>query len=63
VVARKVLARGINGTVKVTLERDGVRAHAAFRTVDQERSSRPAQNEPDRFLFRDHYAFEVAAYR
>ncbi|HVS12364.1 MAG TPA: hypothetical protein VMV46_00435 [Thermoanaerobaculia bacterium] len=63
VVARKVLARGVNGTVKVTLERDGVRAHAAFRTVALERASRPALREPDRYLFRDHYGFEVAAYR
>ena len=63
VVAQKVLARGVNGTIKVTLERDGVTAHAAFRTVDFEQRWRPASSGPDRYLFRDHYAFEVAAYR
>jgi hypothetical protein len=63
IVARKVLARGINGTLKVTLEQDGVTAHAAFRTVDFEQRSRPGSRGPDRYLFRDHHTFEVAAYR
>ncbi|HVS63548.1 MAG TPA: hypothetical protein VMT85_08600 [Thermoanaerobaculia bacterium] len=63
IVGQKVLTRGVNGTIKVTLERDGVLAQAAFRTVDLEQRSRPGIKGPDRYLFRDHHAFEVAAYR
>jgi hypothetical protein len=64
VVDKEKAGRGIGGVVKLTLERDGVSVHAAFRTVEVERSSmRSSGSVLDRHLFRDHYAFEVAAYR
>jgi hypothetical protein len=64
VVERKQVGRGIGGVLKLTLERDGVTAHAAFRSVDVERSNmRSGGTIVDRHMFRDHYSFEVAAYR
>jgi hypothetical protein len=64
VVAREDAGRGVGGVLRITLERDGVTARAAFRSVDVERSSgRTSSSAPDRHLFRDHYAFELAAYR
>lgn len=58
VVASRELTEGINRPLKVTLEQDGVRVHAIFRTVDEER-----RDGGKRFGgFRDRYVYEVAAY-
>jgi hypothetical protein len=64
VVAREEVGRGIGGVLRVTLERDGVAARAAFRTIQIERSSgQRSSTMPDRHAFRDDFAFELAAYR
>ena len=62
VVAKKRLTTGINRTLKVRLEDDGVAVNAVFRTVDQRRdrikiSGRFYRN------FHDSYIYECAAYR
>ena len=44
VVEREDAGRGIGGVQKITLERDGVALHAAFRTIDVERSSARTSN-------------------
>jgi hypothetical protein len=63
IVASKRLVEGIAGTRKLTLERDGVRVHAAFRTVDEGELAGAAARRAEFALFRDFYGFEVAAYR
>lgn len=55
VVKSKVLSSGSTKPLKVLLEKDGVRAHAVFRSVD-------VSNGGGRQQFRDSYLFEVAAY-
>lgn len=55
-VAKRELDSGTTKPWKVTLERDGVRAHAIFRHVDVRRDRRSVRE------FRDSYLFEVAAY-
>ena len=60
-VTWKEIGEGINRTRRVTLELDGVRANAVFRTVDRGRRD----HTPMRSLkaaFHDSYVFEVAAY-
>lgn len=59
IVASEVLASGSTRPLKVTLERDGVRAHAIFRTVDR-RIRRGSLGYGK--TFRDSYRFEVAAF-
>jgi hypothetical protein len=62
VVTRKTLNEGINHEQKLLLERDGIQAHAIFRTVHLElRRRRIAGRYYVRFL--DDYAHECAAYR
>jgi hypothetical protein len=62
VVSRKTLGEGINHEQKLLLERDGIQAHAIFRTVHVElRRRRVAGRYYVRFL--DDYAHECAAYR
>ena len=57
VVARRPIGSGINETWRLTLELEGERTDAAFRTGDTEyRTTDPRRR------VRDHYAFEVAAY-
>ena len=61
VVAEKPVGRGVAGVLKLTLEHEGVRFHAAFRTLD--RSEREAPRSPGvRTTFRDSHLFELAAY-
>ena len=62
VVESEVINSGINRPLKVTLERDGVKAHAVFRTVAVE--DRNKQGPGGKFFrnFRDHHDFECAAY-
>lgn len=61
VIASERLGEGINRPLKLTLERDGVRRHAIFRTVEQRVHGSPTGSVHRRF--RDSYRFEVAAYR
>jgi hypothetical protein len=64
VVAHERVGRGVGGVLRLRLERDGTALHAAFRTVQIERSStRSSASVPDRHLFRDDFTFELAAYR
>jgi hypothetical protein len=62
VVDQRDIGIGVNRSQKVTLERDGVQVHAAFRRVDIRRQN---QRVGDRFyrLFADSYLFECAAYQ
>lgn len=63
VVGKKVLTSGITRPYKLTLELDGVRAHAIFRTVNENPPAGAGLQVPrgtDRP--RDCYLFEVAAY-
>ncbi len=61
VVAEEPIYTGINRSLKLLLERDGVRAHAIFRSVNV----RLPRDRPDRrgaAAPRDSFAFECAAY-
>ncbi len=62
VVERRELATGTSKPVKLLLERDGVRAHAIFRTVDVRGFNINQQARHDSLLT-DSYLHEVAAYR
>ena len=62
VVETKVLSGGINKPIRLTLERDGIRARAIFRTVDVSRASNNTTIERQYPSFRDRYIYEVAAY-
>jgi hypothetical protein len=63
VVETRSLSEGITHAQRLTLERNGVRAHAVFRTVhtqDPLDAFSRGRREP---AFRDFYGFEPAAYR
>lgn len=60
-VAWREIGEGINRTRKVTLELNGIRANAVFRTVDRGRQERPTTR-TRRTAFHDSYVFEVAAF-
>ena len=62
IVATKTLSQGINKSQKLTLEKDGVTAHAVFRTVSVEHKQGASRSHPSRNTFRDSYIFEKAAY-
>jgi hypothetical protein len=62
VVETKVLSGGINKPVRLTLERNGIRARAIFRNVDVSRTSNSSAVERQYPSFRDSYIFEVAAW-
>ncbi|MCG6928464.1 MAG: hypothetical protein LJF30_24525 [Acidobacteria bacterium] len=61
-MSRRTLEEGINHEQQLLLERDGVRAHAIFRTVDRElrRTRRPDGRYYARWV--DRYTGECAAY-
>jgi hypothetical protein len=61
VVERVPVDVGINGIDRLLLEKDGVRLHAGFRNVDVHRRGQRVGKEMY-MVFRDHYAFECAAY-
>ena len=61
VIDSEVITGSINRPRKLTLEKDGVQAHAIFRTVSVERDKMDNVQEHARG-FRDEYVFEVAAY-
>lgn len=62
VTSSKQLSSGSNHPYKLSLELDGVRAHAIFRDVDKAR--RGSHSAAERLFpsYRDSYLFEVAAY-
>jgi len=60
VVSSEAVEKGVTGTRKVLLEKDGVRLHAIFRDV---RINQPGRlSTESRVTFRDDYIFECAAY-
>ena len=61
VIATKELSSGSNRPLKVTLERNGVRANAVFRTVDRKENTHQIRRKVLRD-FRDCYYNESAAY-
>ena len=61
-VAWKKIGEGINRTRKVTLELNGIRANAVFRTVDRGRRQKRSTTRTRRTTFHDSYIFEVAAF-
>ncbi len=62
VTRTKTLSQGINKSLKVTLEKDGVRAHGVFRSAEFEQKRTASKSHLSRDTFRDSYIFEVAAY-
>lgn len=66
VVSEQAIPVGVTKPLKVVLERDGVRAHAAFKQVDERRSYVDLQVLGRTMLFptlHDYYLFDCAAYR
>lgn len=61
VVEKKVLTSGTNRPWKMKLEKDGVKAHAIFRTVDQKRDRVKIDGKTHR-AFHDSAIYECAAY-
>ncbi len=62
VVSSETLSTGINRPEKLLLERNGVQAHAIFRTVDRDLTPR-SQSPHSLHRLRDHWGHEIAAYR
>ena len=62
VISAQTIDQGVNRPRKVLLERDGVRAHAVFRTVAVEARSQQGPEGKFYRMFRDSYQFECAAY-
>jgi len=60
-VSKKVVKTGVNAIKKVLLEKDGIRAHAAFRDYESEKDEFKLGGKRILF-FRDSYHFEPAAY-
>ena len=54
--------QGVNHILRLTLEKDGVRAYAAFRSVDVEKERHRTSDGRLFFKFRDSYRYEPAAY-
>ncbi len=62
VVKEEGIPLGITGPLKLTLEKNGIRAHAVFRKIDEESSSVTLDRGQTELFFRDSYLFEPAAY-
>jgi hypothetical protein len=62
VKSKERLSSGVTFPTKLLLEKDGVRAHAIFRDVDEEKSTPTFGSGRDDLFFRDNYIFEPAAY-
>lgn len=56
------IPEGITRPRKVLLEKDGVRMHAVFRDIDEEKASAQLAMGGMQFFFRDCFIFEPAAY-
>ncbi|HVS15904.1 MAG TPA: metallophosphoesterase [Thermoanaerobaculia bacterium] len=63
VLEQEQVPTGVNRPTKMLLERDGVRAHAVFRTVDKHRETWQLPNRERLVNFRDSFRYEPAAYR
>jgi hypothetical protein len=63
VFSMREVGQGINNPRKVVLEKDGLRLHAIFRDVDEEKNMANFAGGRREIFFRDSYIFEVAAYR
>jgi hypothetical protein len=63
VKSEKHLSGGITFPTKVLLEKDGIRADAIFRDVNEERSTPTFGGGRDDLFFRDSYIYEPAAYQ
>ncbi len=63
VKSKERLSGGVTFPTKLLLEKDGVRAHAIFRDVDEQRSTPTFGGGRDDLYFRDNYIFEPAAYQ
>ncbi|MFQ5818087.1 MAG: hypothetical protein ACE5H2_09075, partial [Terriglobia bacterium] len=62
VVRMRELGRGITRPYRVLLEKDGLRMHAIFHDVNQEKSVVTLQRTGTQIGFRDTYKFQVAGY-
>ncbi len=62
IVSGAPISKGINESLKVLLEKDGVRAHAVFRRVSAHRTSYRPPGSKHSTSFRDSFYFEPAAY-
>jgi hypothetical protein len=62
VISMKEIGIGITHPRKALLERGGVRAHATFRDIEQEKNVAPMAQGRTELFFRDNYIFECAAY-
>jgi hypothetical protein len=62
VVSMKDVGRGVTNPKKLTLSRDGLRAHAIFRDVSIEKKNVARTHRKAYLHFRDYHGFEVAAY-
>ena len=62
-VETKIIGEGVTRARRLTLERDGVRARAIFRTVHTEDVTARLPGSRREITFRDNYGFEPAAYR
>ena len=62
VTGHRMLTAGINNPYRLDLGLDGYRVRAIFRNVDETRRHGSSAIERQYPSFRDHYAFEVAAY-
>jgi hypothetical protein len=62
VVAQKEISTGVTVPLKLTLEKNGVRAHAVFRRLDEEKPAVDFGHGEREMFFRDSYLFEPAAY-
>jgi len=63
VVKDEPIGEGVTRPHRLTLERDGVRIRAAFRTIDEEHRVYRTSAGRMEVNFRDYYGFEPAAYR
>ncbi len=62
VIAMKDIGEGITNPQKVMLEKDGVRANAVFRAVNEDKTHASMAGGGTEMFFRDSYIFEPAAY-
>ncbi|HVS66636.1 MAG TPA: metallophosphoesterase [Thermoanaerobaculia bacterium] len=63
VVEREEVSTGVNRPTKMLLELEGARAHAVFRTVDEQRERWQLPSRVVIANFRDSFRYEPAAYR
>ncbi len=61
-ISEKEVSGGITVPHKLLLEKDGVRANAIFRQVDEEKTAQTFSSGQTELFFRDSYIFEPAAY-